>query len=196
MTSTELALFKDMIKGCVREVIKEELKEALKKDLLDIKKLVAKNIMESRKTVKASPSARMIQETRKYVDSRVEEDEERVSEDIMQGLYEIYGGRGEYERMTKGSSDLIAGGGAMKASDTIPIIGKNPLMNILEETRRGGITPDDVQAFKQGENEIKHQIPTPSRYMPPVEDYDDGDIKNMSIPDFDFSEIARKRLGK
>jgi hypothetical protein len=204
MTSTELALFKDMIKGCVREVIKEELQHAYKKDLLEIKKLVAKSILESRQAPKAvqkaAPVTGRIIEGKRYdnkprVEERYEQEEEGPSEDVMQSLYEMYGGIGEYKRMTGASTTFVEGSGGVKASDTIPTIAKNPLMNILEETRRGGISQDDIRAFKQGEQEIQYEAPAAPKYMPPMEDYEESP-KNMSVPDFDFRDIAKKRFGK
>lgn len=200
MTSTELTLFKEMIKECVRDVIKEEIKEQMieerksfQKDLMDIKKLVAKNISESRrvynaKTFKTIPETKKIQPGKVYVNEDVEENSSRSLEDTMEGLYNMFGGKAAYDSMTKASAPLPIEEGK---SSNVPVIAKDPLKNILRQTAMQDMTREDIEALQEGMQEaIQEQRSTQQRYVEPVEDVE---LKNAYVPDFDFNSIAAKR---
>lgn len=205
MTSTEIALFKEMIKECLRDVIKEELKNSIseqkktfQKDLLDIKRLVAKNIMESRKGVSSKNIKPVLEHKKIFINDDEDEDiketkqNRRTFEDTEEGLYRLFGGKGEFERATRGSSPLVTSENNRESS-TIPVVAKTPLMNILRETAMQDMTAEDVAAIREGLNEATHiQKSEQSSYIPPQESYDE-DLKSMKIPDFDFNSIVNSR---
>lgn len=203
MTSTEIALFKEMIKECLRDVIKEELKNSIseqkktfQKDLLDIKRLVAKSIVESRKGVSSKNVKPVLEHKKIFVNDDEDEDiketkqNRRTFEDTEEGLYRLFGGKGEFERATRGSSPLVTSENNRESS-TIPVIGKNPIMNILRETAMQDMTQEDVVALKQGMAEAIQEQRVEQAYIPQPDE--DVHLKNMDVPDFDFNSILNSR---
>lgn len=200
MTSTELALFKDMIKECVREVIKEELGSTLikenkevKKDLLLIKKLIAKSIQESRRSVSTVKSNKHIiaEQARKTVKEEREifedETETRPFEDTLDGLYRIWGGKEAFDRSTMGSKPLTAGASASPTST--PQVNLDPLKDVLADTKRS-MTDEDIAYVSDGIREAKKSVPpepTPQRIAV------DEQYSTDRMPDFDPIEMAKRK---
>ena len=202
MTSTELALFKEIIKECVREVVKEEFvkeQKELKKDLLLIKRLIAKNIQESRKTTTSPVKTNrniLAEQARKIVAEEQEiigeTSEGRSWEDTESGLYRLFGGKDGFDKMTKASVPLIDGTNNPNRQQ-VPTGNMNSINSVLADTMRT-MTNEDAAYVAQGIQEARRIAPQlPVTPAPIQQVQDEESYNNDSLPDFDIDSILQKR---
>lgn len=175
MTSTELSLFKELLKETVRVVVKEELdkfndklnesiKKANSKDLKEIKVLVGKQILESRKNYPSSL------------------EERTLTEGMQSRLGQIF-------NKSMGHRSNAAPMGPLSQGISKSVDPANPLKSVLMETARSA----EFDAGMLGVGELTEESLQEDLYPQPMQDY--GEIEEYqpsNMPDFDpYSRINK-----